>query len=407
MARILILTSGPLSRNPRVLKEATFLGKAGHEVTVATIANIARFEDYDRELLAGAPFRKVALERLARGPADAVTHFGERGLAWLARHALRFGLESPTSLGPYHALRRLAYSIPADLTIVHTELPFCIGVDLIARGRRVAADFEDWHSRDLLASARASRPMRLLQRTERTLMRHAAYTSAPSEAMAAALQLAYGGPRPVVIPNTFPLQGDPAPLPRKTPPGFFWFSQTIGEGRGLEPFLAAWTLTREASQVTLLGDIDDAYKEHLLGLVTEAKRKGLNFLPIVSPEALPLAIASHDIGLALEPETPESRFLTATNKVFQYLNAGVAVVATPTAGQKEVLSRVAGCGIFVDLADPGAMALQLDALLASGARLAAMGAASRAGAVREFCWEKSSAGLLASVTAATAAPLRP
>ncbi|HEY4990291.1 MAG TPA: glycosyltransferase, partial [Opitutaceae bacterium] len=367
----------------------------------------ARFEDYDRELLAGAPFRKVALDRVSRGLVSTLANLGERALAWLARRALRFGLQSPTSLGPYGALRRLAERNPADLTIVHTELPFCIGVDLIAQGRRVAADFEDWHSRDLLPSARASRPMRLLAETERKLMRSAAYTSAPSEAMAGALQSAYGGPCPVVIPNTFPLQAEPAPLPRKTPPGFLWYSQTVGEGRGLEPFLAAWSLTKAESQVTLLGDIDPTYRDHLSGLVPETKRRWLNFLPLVSPESLPLAIATHDIGLALEPTTPESRFLTTTNKVFQYLNAGAAVVATPTAGQKEVLSRIPGCGIVVNLGDPGALALELDALLANRERLAAMGAASRAGAVHAFCWEKSSALLIATVAAAIPSPLHP
>jgi glycosyltransferase involved in cell wall biosynthesis len=85
----------------------------------------------------------------------------------------------------------------------------------------------------------------------------------------------------------------------------------------------------------------------------------------------------------------------------------VAVVATPTAGQKEVLSRIPGCGIVVNLGDPGTVALELDALLANRERLAAMGAASRAGAVRAFSWEKSSARLLATVAAAIPPPLRP
>jgi glycosyltransferase involved in cell wall biosynthesis len=404
MARILILAAGPLCRNPRVLKEATALGGAGFEVVVTSIANAERFEEYDRELMRNAPFRMMALDRLSRRPLVRLVAFSERAAAWLACRAVRLGLESPLALGPYFALRRLAIRTPADLTIVHAELPFLIGANLIARGRRVAADFEDWHSRDLLPASRTTRPLRLLEKTERLLIRRAVYTSAPSKAMSAALQSAYGGGSPIVVPNTFPLQPDPPPLPRQSPPAFLWFSQTIGEGRGIEQFLAAWALTREASQVCVLGDISDSFRGILVSLVPEGRRAWLKFLPLTSPNQLPLVIAAHDIGLALEPNSPESRFLTATNKIFQYLNAGLAVLATPTAGQREVMSTIPDCGLVIDLSAPAVLAAQLDALLSEPRRLAAMGAAARKGAALHFCWERSSPHLVAAVSEALKTP---
>jgi glycosyltransferase involved in cell wall biosynthesis len=397
MPSILILAAGPLCRNPRVLKEATTLGNAGYEVCVTAIENAERSEQYDRRLLQAAPFRRVALDRLSRRPLTRLTAFSERAHGWLARRAVRLGIESPHSLGPYSALRRLALRNPADLTIVHAELPFCVGVSLISTGRRVAADFEDWHSRDLLPESRSARPLRLLERYEGLLMRRSAYTSAPSDAMATALQGAYGGKKPIVIPNTFALQPAPPPLPRQRPPSFFWYSQTTGPGRGLEQFLKAWALTREPSRVCLLGDISEAYRDLLARLVPEDRRGRLAFLPIVSPEALPGLIATHDVGLALEPDTPESRYLTTTNKVFQYLNAGLAILATPTAGQREVISRVPGSGLLIDLGNPGALSAQLDALLADPGRLTAMGGAARDAAVRQFSWERTAPVLLEAV----------
>ena len=364
MTRILIVTAGPLCRNPRVLKEATALGRAGFQVTVLTLANIGRFEDYDTELMRGAPFEKVALDRISRRPIGRLVNFVERALSWLARHAVRLGIESPVALGPYHALRRCALRMPADLTIVHTELPFCIGASLLARGRLVAADFEDWHSRDLLPSSQAGRPLRLIERTERLLMRQSAYTSAPSGAMAEALAKTFGGSLPIVIPNAFALQSAPRALPRMSPPAFFWFSQTIGPGRGLEAFLAAWVLMRMPSQLCILGDISGEYREALVRPLPGAHRGSIRFYPITSPDELPARIAMHDVGLALEPATPESRSRTATNKIFQYLNAGLALVATPTAGQRELLSQAPGAGILIDLKDAAAAAAALDALLA-------------------------------------------
>src|SRR5450631_475690 len=402
--RILVLAAGPLCRNPRVHKEAVTLGRAGFDVTVSSIANIERFEAFDRDMLVGAPFSRIAVDRLSRGPASRIAGFMERAASWLARRAVRWGVDSPLALGPYHALKALAVRHAADLTIVHAELPFCIGAHLIARGLNVAADFEDWHSRDLLPSARSARPLRLLEKTEALLMRRSAYSSAPSESMATALHAAYGGQVPIVIPNTFPLQPEPSLLPRQRPPSFFWYSQTIGEGRGLEAFLSAWSLMAAESRVCLLGEVSEAYRESLVRSVPERRRKSLDFLPLVAPDALPGLIATHDIGLAIEPDTPESRFLTTTNKVFQYLNAGLAIVATPTAGQREVLSKVPGCGILAERSSPEALAAQLDALVSRPGLLAEMGAASRAGAVNYYSWERSEPVLIAAVNRALGKP---
>ena len=400
MPRVLIVTAGPLCRNPRVLKEAATLGRSGLEVTVITVANLERFEAYDRELMRGAPFRRITLDRVSRRTLIRLADVAERGIARVARSAIRFGFQSPVSLGSFHALRRLVLRTPADLTILHTEIPFCIGSSLVSKGRRVAADFEDWHSRDLLPASRASRPIRLIDGSERYLMQNAVYTSAPSDSMAAALVSAYGGRAPVTIPNSFPLQPEPRPLPRQRPPSFFWFSQTIGEGRGLEAFLRAWVRCREPSTVCLLGDVSDSYREGLFGLLPSERRSSLRFLPLTSPEALPSLIAEHDIGLALEPDSPESRYLTTTNKIFQYLNAGLAIVATPTAGQREVLAKVPLAGLLTHLDDPDSLAAKLDKMVGDPARLAAMGVASRQGAVQLFCWERFAPLLVGTVSSA-------
>jgi glycosyltransferase involved in cell wall biosynthesis len=387
MPHILIVTAGPLCRNPRVLKEATTLGRSGLEVTVLTVANHERFEAYDRELMRGATFQKIAVDRASRDPVTRMVDVAERGVARVARGAIRFGLQSPVSLGPYHALRGLALRTPADLTILHTEIPFSFGSCLVSRGRRVAADFEDWHSRDLLPASRASRPLRLIEASERFLIQRSVYTSAPSRSMAAALASAYLGPPPVTIPNTFPLQPEGRPLPRQSPPAFFWFSQTIGEGRGLEEFLAAWALCRTPSSVSLLGDVSESFRERLIRLVPGERRSSLRFHPLTSPENLPTLIAEHDVGLALEPALPESRYLTTTNKIFQYLNAGLAILATATAGQREVLAEAPEAGLLVELGKPDDLAATLDSIIGDPVRLRAMGNASRQAAVRRFSWE--------------------
>jgi glycosyltransferase involved in cell wall biosynthesis len=404
---ILILSSGPLCRNPRVLKEATALGAAGFDVTVMTVANLPRFEAFDREILKSAPFRKIALDHLAGSPAARVRQIASRLGTWLARRAARLGLQSAQALGPAGALGRMAHAFPADLTIVHTELPLCIGYQLLARGRRVATDFEDWHSRDLLPNAQTTRPVKLIWRVERGLMQRSSYTSTTSHAMAGALHAAHGGVRPVVLTNSFPLQPDPAHVPHAGPPAFFWFSQTIGPGRGLELFLAAWRRTTQPSRCCLLGDIDDAYRMKLISRLPPERRSLLEFLPITSPEELPAVIARHDIGLALEANMPANKDYTISNKILQYLNAGLAVIASSTAGQREVLARAPDAGHIIKLHETGELTQLLDTMLGERARLTLMGAAARRAAEEHYCWENEIPHLVAAVTTALAAPARP
>jgi glycosyltransferase involved in cell wall biosynthesis len=397
---ILILTSGPLCRNPRVLKEASTLGAAGFDVTVMTIANLARFEAYDREILQTAPFKKIAINHLSSDWTGRQAALASRLGTRLARHALQFGLESANALGPACSLGRMARKFPADLTIAHTELPLYIGQTMLAHGRRVAADFEDWHSQDLLPAARMGRPLRLIRRVEHNLMQRSTYTSTTSHAMAASLQAAYGGRRPVVLTNSFPLQPDPARLPHEGLPAFFWFSQTIGPGRGLELFIAAWRQTTQPSRLCLLGDISNDYREKLIQRLAPRQRARLEFLPITAPHALPSVIAGHDIGLALEASLPVNKDCTISNKILQYFNAGLGVIASNTAGQREALMNAPGAGHIVTLSETGELVRLLDAIISDRAGRAAMGAAARHAAEQIYCWEREAPRLVATVQAA-------
>jgi len=387
-----------------VLKEASTLGRAGYRVTVLTVASQQRYEAFDREILSDAPFRRVVVDHVSRGWTALARSLPSRAATWLARRVAHYGLKSAQTLGPAGALSHRARTLRADLTIVHNELGLRIGVERLRHGGRVAADIEDWHSRDLLPSAQISRPLRLLDRWEAILLRRAAYASTTSFVLASALQAAYGGSMPVVIRNSFPIQPDPAVLPRPGPPAFLWFSQTIGPGRMLEPFIEAWILTRLPSRLCLLGAVDSAYRTELMNRVPTERRRCVEFLPVVPPWELPSVIARHDIGLAIEDSVPENRNYTITNKILQYLNAGLAVLATGTAGQREVLAQAQGAGLILNLRDTGETVALLDALIANPERIAEMGASARKAAEAVFCWEKDEPRLLACVATALGKP---
>jgi len=385
-ARLLIVSSGHLCCNPRPVKEAFTLGNAGHAVTLLTPLTDLRLSVLDASLSKNAPFTHTCIPHRHS--------FALRLHQWLARRSVPAGVHSIHALGDASELLAAARNISADLTIVHNEVPHWIGTRLLAEGRRVAADIEDWHSEDLRPEDRRHRPLRLLQKTEHTLLHQAAYTSTTSLALAEALHARYGGQRPHVITNSFPLQPAHVRSAPGMPPSFFWFSQTLGPSRGLEAFLAAWSLAKAPSRLVLLGEPCHGYKERLLALVPTDFRARIEFLPLVPPDELPAIIARHDIGLALEDASIRNRDLTITNKILQYLNAGLAIVASDTAGQREVLNRSPEAGFIAATADEPTFAAQLDQLLKDSARLHASQRAARQLAEDCYCWEREAPRLI-------------
>lgn len=391
-ARILILGANPLCRNPRVLKTAETLGRNGYDVTAVT-ANIREdFASLDRRITAEAPFRTIGVE--APGP---FARFRDRFRIRLGRECKRrFQWETPWALGPASRLWRIARTVPADLVIVHNELPFWVGSRLASRpGSRVAADFEDWYSKNLDAPARAVRPVRLLEKWERSLVDHAAFCVAPSRAMADAIHSAFGGTPPMVITNSFPLRPVPAASKNVGPPRLVWFSQTIGPGRGLEEFLFAWSKSTRRSRLLLIGEPKATFRENLLGLVAEDRRGEIEFRPFVAPWDLHDLLAEQDIGLALEKGGTPNSDLTISNKILQYLNAGLAVIASHTSGQDEV-ARIAR-GAVMQFGNEEELRSVLDGWAGDRDALRAARCAARTAAENRYCWEKEEPKLLQAI----------
>jgi len=402
--RILIVTSGALSRNPRPAKEAVTLARAGYEVTVLRPSEGPHYDRLDEELKTDAVYRDEFISPESGTRARTL----DRLRRWLAIRALRLGIEHPASVGASRTLLTRARKIPADLTIVHNEAALWAGMQLMREGRNVAGDIEDWYSQDLEEQDRRHRPLKLLERSEKIMLHHAAYVSTTSESMSAALHQRFGGNPAHVITNSFPLQPNPRneQPTAEGPPTFFWFSQTVGPGRGLEAFLASWTQMSAPSRLVLLGQPSPGYLDHLLSPLSELQRKRVEVLNLVSPSALPQVIARHDLGLALEKATPANKNHTISNKILQYLNAGLAIVATATAGQSEVFQRSPGVGLLIGQEDSLNLARKLDALVLDRVRLSRCQKAARLLAEERYCWEIETPRLLKLVRDALASPTR-
>jgi len=365
---VLVLIGGHLATAPRPQKEAMALRAAGAHVLIrGTWWNPALAEEdvvLAREMdvdfapvvdLRGDGHGSFMLRLKQRMARECLTRLG-----WAS--ARTYGVGTPAFL-------HVARHINADLTMVHSEAGLWVGKRLLDEGRRIGVDFEDWFSQDLLLADRKGRPVAALQALERQLMQQAHCCLTTSQALAGALAIDAGTDRvPTVVPNCFPATARDTALDGSRdvrPDGvvsFHWFSQTIGPGRGLETLAKALPLLKGDWQLSLRGALR-GYRDWFECTFPETVRSRVHLLDPVPNDELLGRTMSHDVGLALEVPYCLSRDLTATNKIFEYLRAGLAVIATCTHGQVEVMHDCPEAGILVDPEDPEELAAAMQKML--------------------------------------------
>jgi glycosyltransferase involved in cell wall biosynthesis len=410
-ARIVFLSGNSLSHNPRVLKAAGALARAGHDVAVLGAWLDADLKMQDQRLLKSVRFRFVPVLDTTRADKSVVTMQLLRRTRRKAAHLVHrlTGRESATQLGDAVApLLAHARGITADLYIAHSEPALYAAWQLLRRGQRVGVDMEDWFSEDLLPQARKSRPLKLLRFLEAELLRRGAYGSCPSRAMSEALGDDYGVKAPVAIYNAFRWTErqafDGRRCDRRDPAlrSIFWYSQTLGPGRGIEDLLAALPLVESRAEVHLRGRAAPGFEAWIRDRLSEAWQPRVFLHPLVASDELASRVAEHDIGFAGETRDCRSRDLTVTNKMLQYLLGGLAVVASDTAGQREVAAQAPGAVALYEPGNSRSLAAALDGLLQSADKLGRAKHAALQAAQQTFRWEKQEPALLDAVTAALA-----
>jgi glycosyltransferase involved in cell wall biosynthesis len=374
-----------------VLKEARTLSSNGYQVRILNTVFSPELLKVDAGLIREYPMIQVHhVSDLTRHNLGALI---DRFLFLAGRLLVKYlKIDNALALGyaPYRYVKS-AKTFTANLYICHQELATFVGTKLLKAKRKVAFDFEDWYSEDLSPDARRQRPVNLLTRCENFALKHGTFCTTTSAVLALRLAEAYASPEPTMIYNVFPKQ---VTLERKKklsePLKLFWFSQTIGPGRGLEKFLTHLQLIPLSIEVHLLGHITDEYRALLIRQIPA--QHSIHFRRSVAEPDLAQVIAEFDIGLALEQNEPASRDLTITNKLFQYLQAGLPIIATETSGQKEIYDQFAfGFMIPLEASRDDIKALQLwlaDPAAIEKARKIAAKAASR------YSWENESKKLL-------------
>jgi glycosyltransferase involved in cell wall biosynthesis len=406
--RICLIGAANPSNNPRLLREADLLSQQ-HEVRVVCQGSSREAAEADARLMARRSWR---LQRVDRARADwlacdvlrpawarSVLARGRRRLAEEAFHAFK-----SQKLAEYSVctclpeLRRLASAEPADWFIAHAQ-PALPAAAAAARQLNAKLGFD---CEDLLTET-GDRFCEANQLIEQKYLHQCNYITATSNAMAEHLANTYNIPRPVVLYNAFPLsltEGIVAPTQRAPHPKLrlHWVSQTIGPDRGLQDVFEACAGLADQVEIHLRGRLLDAHQAILL---REAQRWGvaarLYFHPRIDPDQLIASMAEYDVGLALERPQNRNYSLTVTNKVFSYLIAGLAIVATDIPGQREILSQAPAAGSLYPAGDARSLRAVLEVWIGDREKLLRAQQASWGAGRAAFSWEMEQRKLLALI----------
>lgn len=390
MTRIAMIVWNEFRNDARVLKEAQTLQAAGYAVTVFALHTPGVTQE--KETLPGGinvvrvarsplwKLRKTKTGGAASAPSSAS---GPIGRLTPARQALRIIARLWTHAG---LLARIAWHRAA---VVHAHdvntLPTAWLAAKLSGARVVYDAHEISTSREGYNSFRG-----LVARVEGVLMPRVQGSITTTDARAKFFARAYGVPRPVVLQNRPRLTVSPASqrirqeLQLQQPWPIVIYQGGLQQGRGLERL------------VRIAASVNDAYFVFIGGgrltapLTALSQELGLtervHFIPTVSLADLPSYTASADIGVQPIENTCLNHFTTDSNKLFEYLIAGLPVVATDLPEIRRIV-RAFDIGLLVRESDDQQL---IDALnrLVSDPQLRRTFAGNAAIAATRLNWEQ-------------------
>jgi glycosyltransferase involved in cell wall biosynthesis len=303
------------------------------------------------------------------------------------------GLETSAHHPAGQDLAAAACAVRADLYIAHyvAALPAAAKAARLHHAR-YAFDAEDFHLGDLPDDPRHAFEKRLIRAIESRWLPGAAYVTAAAPLIAEAYAQTYGIGHPTVVLNTFPRSQAPAaPTQAGTArpgPSVYWFSQTIGPGRGLETALEAIAVAQSLPHLYLRGDPAPGYREWL---EDRARQLGvadrLHFLCPVAPGELERSGAAYDIGYVGETGETRNRAIALTNKLFSYLSSGIPITASDIPAHIDLAPQLADAMTIHPIGDARRLAAQFDKLLNDRNGLATARARAWSLGQGRFSWE--------------------
>ena len=334
-----LITPGHIAADPRLVKEAQALSQAGMQVHIIFTQYVDYLIDHERQILSASPnWTFKCLDWSGKSLTSKIF----RAIGGLLRRFIP-GINTKINRNFAWQLKQ-AIAYPADIYIGHN--PGGLPVAVIAAKKNNAKcgfDAEDFH-RNERCDDEKDPDVVLKTAIENKYIRQLDYMVAASPQIAAKyVDLFHINVEPVL--NVFPKTAVSKIINNTDRPlQLFWFSQTVGLNRGLETIIRAINKTGVKMDLHLLGKVAPAYKNQLQVVNGEKASAVLHFHAPVVPDEIFVIAKQFDIGLALESSIPLNRDICLTNKIFTFIQSGLAVIASNTTAQTILMEQYAETG---------------------------------------------------------------
>ena len=364
--KIVIISSGQPSANPRLLKEAIALHKSGFKIVVIYCPLSPWADEYDKKifsLYSEIEWVKVGYHPVYKKWENRIARIRQKFFYFLYTIlGNRYDAAIKSLVLFSQELIYVAKRQNADLYIGHNlgALPAVV-IAAKYNNAKAAFDFEDFHRGEAPEESLHWKKTKLI---EEKYVPFLSFATTASPLITKEYKKILPELSIQTINNCFPLDyviTEISLLP-KLPLKLFWFSQTIGQYRGLETVIEAMGKMESGKvELSLLGNCTIGMKNYLYSV---AKNNGLDvkcliFLQPVEEKEIVAIASQHHIGLACEMPYVLNRDLCLTNKVFLYLPAGNAVVFSDTCAQALFLYEYPGIGVVYKQNDAEQLALLL------------------------------------------------
>ena len=209
--------------------------------------------------------------------------------------------------------------------------------------------------------------------------------------------------RPVVVLNVFPKANAPTGPTRRGSarpgPSLYWFSQTIGPGRGLETALKAIAQAASRPHLYLRGTPATGYEAYLRDLAEQAGTASrLHILKPAPPDNLERLGAAFDLGYSGETGFSANNTMALGNKLFSYILGGVPCLASDIPAHRRIAPELGEAMTLFPASDAKALAGLLDRFLYNADRLAAARKHAWELGQNQFNWDRQKVQWLETIT---------
>ena len=366
--KIVLVSSGQPSANPRLVKEAIALSSSGYNVTVIYCPLSPWADEYDKELFLFN--NSIKWIRVGYHPKHDkwMYRYGKlrkkcwsflykvRGNKWDAaiRSEVLYSQELNKEVKKHYADIYIGHNLGALPAIVKAAKK---------NGTKAIFDFEDFHRGEVNENSEVW--VKTLETENKYVpFLHSATAASPL------INLNYKSLYPSIsittINNCFPLhyaqkETRDIPLP---PLKMFWFSQTIGKNRGLETVIKAMGKVKNI-ELTLLGNCSPTIKDYFVNCAQlhNINTQKIHFLAAVPESEIPTIASEYHIGLSTEIPTTKNRDICLTNKIFMYMLAGNAIIFSNTEANSLLLKQYTDIGKLFTWDDADELAEALNAYI--------------------------------------------